>query len=128
MLIVRGDKFVKYEDKYYIVGSSSNLLYSNLIECMGPVSLMAWVVEEGQYDISKLEELNRRNDLDLIVNRDNISFLKKCKAIKGAIKDSDAVNLKLPLINSIIGCYYARKYKKPYVIESGGDAFASLCT
>lgn len=126
MLLVREDKFVKDGDKLYIVGSPSNDLYYNNAYAMGHLKVLSWIMPREKYDISKLEEYKPNDNIELRLYDYNLSFKKKLKIIKNEVKNSSIVVAKLSIIQAIISCHYARKYKKKLIIESASDALAAF--
>ena len=126
MLLLREDKFVKVGDKLYIVGSASNELYRFNGLAMGKINVLSWLVSPEKYDVSKLEEFEPNPNINLILNDDRLSFRKKRKIIKQAVRADDSVIAKMSLIQAIIGCHYALKYKKTLIIESASDVKAAL--
>ena len=60
MLVVRGDLFIKDNEKKYIVGSGSNRFYKLLATVMGPYKMMAWTIDKGNYNLEHLEVLMKR--------------------------------------------------------------------
>lgn len=126
MLVLREEKFIESKGKLYIVGSSNNELYRNNIFQMGDVTILAWSVDKKDYDLSTVKELVLPQGLKVHLHPDSLSFLKKITIIKKEIKKCDCVSLKMTLIEAYIGCHYALKYKKPFVIESGTHAWTSL--
>ncbi len=126
MLIIRETHFLESDGKLYNVGSSNNELYHNNLYQMGDVTILAWRANPSDYDISKLKELNVSNRLKVHLYPSDLSFNEKVKIIKNEIKECDCVYVKMTLIEAYIGCHYALKYKKPFVIESGTYAWTSL--
>lgn len=126
MLLLREDKFVKVDNKLFIVGSASNELYYYNGFAMGKINVLSWLVSADKYDVSKLEEFKPNPNINLILNDDNLSFSKKRKIIKHAVKNDDSVIAKMSLIQAIIGCHYAVKYKKILIIESASDVTSAL--
>lgn len=127
MYLVRGEIFLRREGKYYITGSSSNLFFKMLVKAMGPFSMMVWVVPQKEtFNSKKLEEFDESLGVKIIPIDKPSGYLKKSRYIKEVVKNADCLSFKLPLPESIIGCFWALLYKKPFVIESGGDSKASL--
>lgn len=126
MLVVRGDLFIKDNDKFYIVGSGSNKFYKLLVTVMGPYKMMAWIIDKKDYDLEHLEIFDETMGVELVVNSNKVSLFKKINIIRKAVKNADCLNFKLPLPDSIIGCLWAILYSKKYVVESGGDLLKSL--
>ncbi len=126
LLLVRNEKFVKLDDKIYIVGSSSNKLYDNNEYSMTKVDYLSWNMPSDKYDVSKLELYKKHDNIGIILNDNNISFFKKCKIIKNEVKKTDIVVAKLSINDAIVACHYALRYKKHLVIESASDAYAAL--
>ena len=93
---------------------------------MGKVSILCWFVESDKYNVEDLEEFIPNGNIELLPYNKNVVFSEKRKIIKGLIKKYDSISLKMPLVDAIIGCHYAVKYKKKYVIESAGSSFKSL--
>lgn len=126
MLLVRNEQFYLVNNEYYIVGSSSNLLYDCNEYTMGKFELLSWNVSHKNYDVSKLEKYQKHENIKIIINDDRLSFFKKCKVIKKSVKNTDIVVAKLSIIDALISAHYARKYKKTLVIESASDALAAF--
>lgn len=123
MLIVRNEIIFKYNNSYYT--SRGNEIYENNIFQMGPLEIMAWVKEIEKDEAEKKVPLLNDSRLKVIESPSNLSFFKKVKRIKEIVKNSKTLCIKFCFVDSFIACYYARKFKKPYVIESGSDAFNS---
>lgn len=126
MLLLREDKFLRVDNRLYIVGSASNELYYYNGFAMGKINVLGWLVSPEKYDVSKLEEFKPNPNINLILNEDKLSFSQKRKIVKRAVKHDDSVIAKMSLIQAIIGCHYALKYKKSLIIESASDAKAAL--
>lgn len=126
MLVVRGDLFIKDNDKFYIVGSGSNKFYKLVMTVMGPYKMMAWIIDKGNYNLENLEVFDETMGVELVINSDKVSLFKKINIIRKAVKNADCLNFKLPLPHSIIGCLWAILYNKKYVVESGGDLLTAL--
>lgn len=126
MLLVRDETFIVDNDELYIIGSSNNKLYDCNEYAMGPVDILSWDVSYKKPDISKLEKYKEHKGINIILNDGNVSFFKKCKVIKENVKKADIVVAKLAIIDAIVACHYARKYKKTLVVESGSDAYAAF--
>lgn len=126
MILVRGDKFIKEGSKLYIVGSSSNKYYRLAAQTMGKFKLMGWLIDKGHYDLSHLEVFDEHNNVELILNDNKASFWQKLKIIQNQVKQADCVCVKMSLTNSIIACFFAILYRKPYMMESAVDCYASL--
>lgn len=125
MLLVRDIHFLKINGILYLVGSSSNHLYMNHIYQMGKISLLAWITEDNSMKTDKLVPLLQSPDIEIIELPNNLTFFEKIKKIKKFVKEADSLSIKFCFIDSFIACHYAKKFSKPYVIESGTDAFAS---
>lgn len=128
MLVIRNDKFVKLKNELYIIGSSNNDLYRNNVAQMGKVVILAWSVEPSKSDVSRLKKLDHIEGLEVKLYPDNLSILEKVKVIKDEVRKCRCVSLKMTLNDAYIGCHYAIKYKKPFVIESGTYSWGSLVT
>lgn len=127
MYLVRGEVFFQSEGKYYVTGSSSNYFFKMLVKAMGPLTMMVWVDHQsGKYNPDKMEPFDESLGISIIPYDKPKGYLKRNKYIKEVVKKSDCLSFKLPLPESIIGCFWAWVYRKPYVIESGGDSKASL--
>lgn len=125
MLIVRNEKFVVVNDNIYIVGSSSNALYRNNAEQMGPISILGWQLKEDEVDITKLEKLEDNSLISVILHPNDAPLLEKVKIIRDEVKKAECLSIKFCFIDSFIACHFSNKYNKPYVIESGTDASSS---
>lgn len=125
MLIIKNIQFIKKDNILYLVGSSPNQLYINHIEQMGKITLLAWIKEDPNAEIDKLVPLLKSEQLKVLEVPITLSFFDKVKRIKQAVKEAKCLSIKFCFIDSFIACHYARKYGKPYVIESGTDAFTS---
>lgn len=125
MLLLREDKFVEHDGKLYIVGSSSNALYSNNAYTMGKLDILCWKLPAERYN-EKLEEYIPNPNIKLLIYDGSLSFSKKRKIIKKEVKKANCIIAKLSLLQAIIGCHYAIKYKKVLIVESAADAFAAL--
>lgn len=126
MLVVRGDLFIRDNDKFYIVGSGSNQFYKLVAMVMGPYKMMAWTIDKGNYNLEHLEVFDETMGIELVINSDKVSLFKKINIIRKAVKNADCLSFKLPLPHSIIGCLWAILYSKKYVVESGGDLLTAL--
>lgn len=124
MLVVRDFHIVKVDGKLF-VHQPSNQLLLKLISLMGKISVLSWVKEESAKE-DALVPLVESDKLEVIEIPDNLSIQKKIKSIKKVVRDADSLSLKFCFIDSFIACHYAIKYKKPFIIESGAYAFASL--
>ncbi len=127
MYLVRGEVFFQHNGKYYVTGSSSNLFFKMLVRAIGPFTMMIWVDHRtDKFNPSNMEEFDDSLGIQIIpIDKPN-GYLKKSSYIKEVVKNADCLSFKLPLPESIIGCFWALLYKKPFVIESGGDSKASL--
>lgn len=125
MLIVRNEKFVKSNNMIYIVGSSSNALYRNNAEQMGPISILGWQLREDEVDITKLEVLEDNPSIRVILHPNEAPFLEKVKMIREEVQKAEALSIKFCFVDSFIACHFSNRFKKPYVIESGTDASSS---
>lgn len=126
MILVRGIKFVKSENKLYIIGSASNETFCYLTIAMGQITILAWIDEDSsKYDLSKMEILDESLPITVIPHK-KVGLYKRLKIIYQTIKEGDCFNFKLALPDSIIGCFFAILLRKPYVIESGSDMKTSL--
>lgn len=126
MLLVWANKFAKNGDDLYITGSSSNDFFRYIKNYMRDITVLGWDVSDPMLDISQLEKFDDSIGVKVILNSAKLSYMKKSKIIKKAVRESDSISVKMPLPMSIIACHYALKYKKPFVIESGADGFTSL--
>lgn len=126
LLLVRDDKFLKCNNHYYNVGSSSNELYANNIYSMGEFYNLSWVMPANNKQVEGHEELSEFSDMHLILNDKHLGFFAKCRIIKKYVKKSDVVVAKMSLFQAIIASHYAVKYNKVLVIESASDLFAAL--
>jgi len=126
MIIIKGDRFIRDGEKLYIVGAASNQFYKMMVKTVGPHQLLGRIIEKGNNDLSKLEEFNTNLGVELIlISPDQNSFTRLC-IIRNLVKKSTSISVLLPLPLSIIACFFAFIYKKPFVVESVGDSFASL--
>lgn len=125
MLIIRNEKFVKINEKIFLMGSSSNELYLNNIYQMGDITILGWLIDNFEEENSKKIELLQNDRLHIILYPDCLPLRKKAKLIKKHVKEAECLSLKFCFIDSFIACHYANRYKKKYVIESGTDAFKS---
>ena len=123
MLIIRNDNFVIQNNEVYIIGSASNELYANNIFQMGQIEILGWTIDSP--NVNGLEKLILNPKMKLYLYDNKLSFYQKCKIIKKHVIKANTISLKLCIKDAMIACYYANKYKKKYVIESGSDAFAS---
>ena len=126
MLLVRNERFVVDNGELYITGSSSNKLYDCNEFSMGNIDILSWDVSHKGFDVANLEKYVEHKDINIIINKDNIGFFKKCKIIKKNVKNTDIVVAKLSIIDALIASHYARKYHKTLVIESASDAYAAF--
>lgn len=126
MLIIRETHFLEKDGKLYYVGSSNNELYRNNIYQMGKIAVLAWKADLSKYDISKLKEVNVPKEMSIHLHPGNLSFRERVRIIKNEVKECDCVYVKMTLVEAYIGCHYALKYNKPFVIESGTHAWTSL--
>lgn len=123
MLIVRNEQFFKYGNDLYIAGSSSNELYINNMAQMGHIEILGWTTPVD--DCTGLTPLLKDHRIKVIENPNNLSIIQKIKCIKQAVTQADCLSIKFCFVDSFIACQLARWLKKPYVIESGTDAFKS---
>lgn len=127
MYLVRGEVFFQHGGKYYVTGSSSNLFFKMLVKTIGPFTMMIWVdSNEGKYSHNNLEEFDESLGIKIIPFEKPKSYSIQSRLIRDIVKNADCLSFKLPLPESIIGCFWALLYRKPFVIESGGDSKASL--
>lgn len=126
ILLVRDDRFLKYNDRLYNVGSSSNTLYKNNCYAMGEFKNLSWVTEASYDEVRTHEELGQFDTMHLVAYTNNIGFKEKCKLIEENVKQNDIIVAKLSLFQAIIACHYALKHKKVLVVESASDIFAAL--
>ena len=127
MYLVRGEVFFQHDGKYYVTGSSSNLFFKMLVRAIGPFTMMIWVDHRtDKFNPSNMEEFDNSLGIRIIPIDKPSGYLKKNYYIKNIVKKADCLSFKLPLPESIIGCFWALLYRKPFVIESGGDSKASL--
>lgn len=92
---------------------------------MGKISTLAWIIEDPNSSNDGLVPLIKSPNLEVIEVPIDLPLIEKIKRIKDIVKQAESLSIKFCFIDSFIACHYARKYNKPYVIESGTDAFAS---
>lgn len=128
ILIVRNERFTRVGDSLYITGSSSNELYANNHYQIGDIEYLSWVKRlDSDFDIDKLGVKYEPIDgVSILEYGQDQSWKGKIKIIRDAVKSSDAVVAKLTIKDAFFAVHYARKYHKPYVIESGGGAYLPL--
>lgn len=126
MLVVRNETFLRYEDRLYILGSSSNQLYDNNCYYMGSITLLGWVKEAALADVALPEQYHENADIKLSLYPAALSLRQKAKIIKEEVRRAEAVSIKLTITDAIIAGLYALRFKKPFVVESAGSAFDSL--
>ena len=126
MLLVRGDQFLDVNGKIFNVGSSSNNLYNNNANTMGPIENLCWRKVGTDADAMTREEYVPHPNMRLHLHDRPKSFLKMCKIIKEEVKKSTIVVAKMSLLEAIVASHYAVKYKKTLVLESASHAFAAL--
>lgn len=126
MLLVRGDLFIKRDNKLYIVGSASNFLYSNNVYYMRDIEVLGWLIDDPNYDTSYLEEFKDNSHIKLILYPFSKKIKYKKSIIKKEVKKCSSASLKLSLTDAMLAFKYVKRYKKPFVIESGTDSFNSL--
>lgn len=125
MLVVRDIHYIKINGNLYVKNTASNDLLRLQIEQMGKVSVMAWITEDPNEKAKNLYPLLQSPNLEVIEIPADLPFRKKVLQIKKIVKQAESLSIKFCFIDSFIACHYARKYKKPYIIESGSDAFTS---
>lgn len=126
MLVVRDIHLIKKDDRLYVNNSSPNKLFEKLIAQIGKITLLAWVKEAPIENISSLVPLLPSPDLTVVEIPVKLGLKEKIQIIKNAVKQAKALSLKFCFFDSFLACHYSRKYNKPFVIESGAYAFASL--
>ncbi len=126
MLVIRNERFIRCNGEIYLTGSSSNRLYENNLYCMRNVTYLGWVKEDNKIDVNKYEKYVEQEGMNLDLHDEASTTRQKLHIIKNAVKNATAVSVKLPITDAMIACFYALKYKKPFVVESGGYAWGSL--
>lgn len=129
VLIVRNERFIKYKGELYITGSSSNELYRNNHYQIGEIEYLSWInyIDEGaDFDVSQLGVKYVPIEGVTIQEHDQKDDWKKISIIRECVRNCDAVVAKLTIKDAFFAVHYARKFHKPYVIESGGGAYLSL--
>lgn len=125
-VIVRDEKYAVKNGDLYLIGSSSHELYKNNMYQMGSIKVLGWLVADSDLDFNNLTKLESDPRLEVALYPAESSIFEKIKIIKNEVRKADCLSLKLFFIDSAIACYFAKKYKKEYVIESGVDVFQSL--
>lgn len=126
MLIIREAKFAVKDGQIYLLGSASNDLFRNNLYQMGAVSILGWQVSNAGLDFSKLQPLEENDNLRVTLYPDGLPLIKKAKVIENVVKNADCLSLKFGLMDALIACHYARKYRVPYVIESASETWEAL--
>ena len=77
----------------------------------------AYICDENMVDCIDFKLVKKKNSISHILN--------SSKKLKQAISDTDCIVIRMS-IYGIIAAYYARKYKKPYIIEMVACPWDSL--
>jgi len=105
LLFVHSHKFRKIDGKIYTSGSFPVDVLIRYVEWYGNVTIAARIIEEKSI---------KRNYS--VVNHPKIK-IEDSSNLKRLVKTSDAIVVRLPSPNGYKAVYWARKYKKPYLVE-----------
>ena len=114
-------KFRKDGSYFYSTGGLSNEVLTRYADIFGRVNVMARVIPKKEGDI-KLSKITNSN-----VKIVKAGYTGKEKfVLEEYIRESDAVIVRLPSFIGNKAIYYAKKYRKPYLIEVVGCAWDSM--
>jgi glycosyltransferase involved in cell wall biosynthesis len=107
-VFVHDHKFRRVDNRIYSPGGLSYEILSRYVNWFGDITVIGRVINEN----------NAKSNYSEIVGT-NI-HVEEADDLSLRIKEADAVIVRLPSINGYRAVYYARKYKKPYLVEVVG--------
>jgi glycosyltransferase involved in cell wall biosynthesis len=121
LLYAHDHKFYKYEEDYYSNGSFSREAlsrYTSIFEEVKFASRQIRVEKRPKnMSIASIEKISFVEIPNFKSIRNYYKRIKACEIIKNEVKECDTVIARLPSSIGAIAVKYAKKYKKPYLIE-----------
>lgn len=129
MLFVHDHTFIKKDHQYYTNDSLNNTVFKRYVNLFGNVSVLAtertanskdekFICEQNKVDCVQFNLFKKTNNILYIINNRKI--------VKQIISEHNCLVIRLPSVYGIIAINYAKKLKKPYLVEVVGcpwDAF-----
>lgn len=128
MLFIHDHTFIVDEENYYTTGSLNQTIMDRYIKWFGNVSVFATMREKKSDDDFNVQKKNLVKNIDfhLVSKRKRLKyFFRNLSKIKSLVKDEDCIVIRMSLFG-LIGAFYAKKYKKPYLIEMVASPWDSL--
>lgn len=110
-VFVHDHKFRKINGKIYSPGSFTDDLLSRYVDWFGTLTVIGRIIEEGQAKANYSQIINPNVTVAAGEN------------LKEIIKNADCVVARVPSINGYKAIRYAKRYKKPYLVEVVGCTF-----
>lgn len=117
--------FIKKDNNYYTSGTLNNALFNFYLNYFDKITV---VTRYKNYSLNTNKIITQEN----LVNNMNVRFncVKKyygsLKTIKKEVKNNDILIIRCHSFIGTIAAYYARKYKKKYIVESVSCAWDCL--
>lgn len=128
MLFIHDHTFLHYKDTFYTTGSLNDQVMGRYKQWFGRVDVFATTRDVTQEDTAFLKEENSVHGIffHLIPKKRNIlGLLQSIKPLKIEVKKADCIVIRMSLLGAL-GVYYAKKYKKPYLVEMVACPWDSL--
>lgn len=128
MLFVHDHVFIEHNNRLYTTGSLNNLILNRYIEWFGFVNVFAYKRLYAEKDRKIVKEGNESSvaNFTLVEKKRSISsMISQVKEIKKLVIADSCVVSRMSILG-IISVHYAKKYKKPYLIEVVADPWDSL--
>lgn len=128
MLFIHDHTFLEKDGRYYTTGSLNQQVMNRYKRWFGKVDIFATTrsAEKSDKDIIRNENLVDHVGFKLIVKKKNFTHYIKCLIhMKEAVKGSNCVIVRMSIFGAI-GVFYARRFKKPYLVEMVACPWDSL--
>lgn len=128
MLFVHDHVFVKKDGNYYTTGSLNDNILRRYCKWFKNFSVFSYMRDASKEDTDLLVDGNLAtvSSFYLVKKDRSISGLKKTILdLKSKVKENDGVISRMSFLG-VIAVHYAKKYRKPYLIEMVADPWDSL--
>ena len=128
MLFIHDHTFLHYKDTYYTTGSLNDRVMGRYKRWFGRVDVFATTRDVTQKDAAFLKAENSVHGINFHLipkKRSVLGLLQSMKPLKDEVKKADCIVIRMSLLGAL-GVYYARKYKKPYLVEMVACPWDSL--
>ena len=121
LVFAHDHKLRKISGKYYTLGGLSDRIMGRYLRYFDNLTILCRAISKQRYDTQLFEIKDSRITIKPVSNGSLILKRDALKMLEREIQSADALIVKLHSVIAEYAIFFARKYRKPYLVELVGD-------